>query len=324
MAALPTIGVLGAENSNGHALLEILAKAVTEADWVAYAPDPWAEAFNPPRAVKVAKLDQVHESDLLVMLAPGSEDIARSALAKGIRVLDCTGTIASAHPIVAEINGAQSKKHQLLGCPSAELVQAALVIAPLAAALPVSEVSVHALLPVVARDSTGPAVLAGEAAKLLNGQSVEPTLFDCQMAFNLLPQTAAVDASGFSSAERALTSLLPQLLELPKLRVDATCIQAPVFYALSESISLSLADELSGNQAKALLKQAPWLTVVSGEGKPNVVAHGVDSNQLSVGRVRQWGSKPCKIGCWSVMDYRYRGVAWNAVQIIQILIKSVL
>ena len=83
--------------------------------------------------------------------------------------------------------------------------------------------------------------LARQTAELLNARPLEPRLFDRQIAFNLLAQVGAVDAEGHSAIERRIFAEV-QALRRRIGPLNVTCIQAPVFFGDSLSVTLQCAE----------------------------------------------------------------------------------
>ncbi|WP_275429621.1 Asd/ArgC dimerization domain-containing protein, partial [Enterobacter hormaechei] len=48
----------------------------------------------------------------------------------------------------------------------------------------------------------------------------------------------------------------------PKIKVTATCVRVPVFVGHSEAINIEFEDEISAEQAKTILREAPGVMLV--------------------------------------------------------------
>src|SRR5690606_34878392 len=125
--------------------------------------------------------------------------------------------------------------------------------------------------------------------------------FSRQMAFNLLPQTSSPSADGLSQEEVDLLHDTRRLLDDPLLSLNPTCIQAPVFYAHSDIVSIEAEEALSAAQVTTLLSKAPGLKVSRRtDGGPTAIQEGSGSDLVTVGRIRQSPGNDREVNLWCV------------------------
>ena len=108
------------------------------------------------------------------------------------------------------------------------------------------------------------------------------------------------------------------------VRVTATTVRVPVFNCHAESLNIETEMKLSANEVRAILSEAPGVTVFDAPDK-NVyplqsMASGKDDTY--VGRIREDESIASGINMWVVADNLRKGAALNAVQIAEKLIKT--
>jgi len=144
------------------------------------------------------------------------------------------------------------------------------------------------------------------------------------MAFNLLAQVGKPDAEGHVSLEKRLVSELRQLLAAPLLKISVTCIQAPVFFGDSYSVSLQTAGEVDLAAVNATLEAAAGIELVEAGDYPTAVGDAVGQDVVYVGRVRRGVDDPCELNLWLTADNVRKGAALNAVQLAELLIKDLL
>ena len=106
-----------------------------------------------------------------------------------------------------------------------------------------------------------------------------------------------------------------------KIKVHATCVRVPVFVGHSESLNIELENELSAEDAKALLREAPGIMLIDkhedgGYATP-IEAAGDDATYVS--RVREDPTVENGLALWCVSDNLRKGAALNAVQIAELL-----
>ena len=212
----------------------------------------------------------------------------------------------------------------LLTSPSAPGVALATVLAALPESISIRRVTVTACLAVSSRGREGIAELARQTAELLNGRSLEPRLFDRQMAFNVLAQVEQGDSEGHSALERQIAAELQELLAIPALPVAVTCIQVPVFFGDSLSVSLQAESSIDIKQVYAALDAAPAVELVELDDYPTVVGDAVGQDVVYVGRVRAGLHDPAELNLWIASDNVRKGAALNAVQLAELLIKHYL
>lgn len=234
--------------------------------------------------------------------------------------------------IVPEINGDELQTitpNTLLRNPNPASIFLSLVLAPLLKEVGLNDVNVCCHLPAVTKGKKGVEELVGQTARLLNGMSVKSEAFSQQLAFNLIPETSNVDELGFSSEEVEIAEQVREIFSAGDYALDCalsiTCLQAPVFYGLSQAITIRTKEPLSAELASRLLAKSPSISVVSNDKPgPTAVKNASAKDQLWVGRVRQPAGQGNQIALCTVGESLRRGSAANSVQIAEILIKSYL
>jgi len=166
--------------------------------------------------------------------------------------------------------------------------------------------------------------LARQTAELLNARPLEPKFFDRQMAFNLLAQVGKPDEQGHTLLEKRLVRELRQVMALPALKISVTCIQAPVFFGDSYSVTLQSATAIDLDAVNAALEAAPGIELVEAGDYPTAVGDAVGQDVVYVGRVRAGIDDPAELNLWLTSDNVRKGAALNAVQLAELLIKDLL
>lgn len=197
-----------------------------------------------------------------------------------------------------------------------------MVLAPLRGLLDIQRVNVTACLAVSAQGREAVSELARQTAELLNLRPLESTFFDRQMAFNLLAQVGKPDAQGHVPLEKRLVSELRDVLGMPGLKVSVTCVQAPVFFGDSFSVSVQLAGPVDLDAVNALLEAADSIELVEAGDYPTAVGDAVGQDVVYVGRVRHGVDDTSELNLWLTSDNVRKGAALNAVQVAELLIKD--
>jgi len=166
---------------------------------------------------------------------------------------------------------------------------------------------------------------AGDPRALaLDGRAVtvpEPKVYAVPVGFNVIPLAGSIvdDGSLETDEEQKLRNESRKILHIPDLRVSGTCVRVPVFTGHSLAIHAEFAEDLTPDEALALLAKAPGVVVTD---VPNPLdAAGRD--EVFVGRVRVDQAAPDGKGLvlFVVGDNLRKGAALNAVQIAEELLK---
>ncbi|MHA6494479.1 aspartate-semialdehyde dehydrogenase [Pseudomonas borbori] len=251
------------------------------------------------------------------------------AQAAGCAIIDLSAAFpaALAPRVVPEVNPEVIKRlapPYLLTSPSASAVAVSLVLAAICEHVQLQRVTVTACMAVSSRGREGVSELARQSAELLNARPLEPRLFDQQIAFNLLPQVDTPDDEGHGVLEKRLSSELKELLGDAQLKVSASCIQAPVFFGDSLSVSLQTTQAVDVAAVKTALQSSAVLEYVEAGDYPTVVGDAVGQDCVYVGRVRGGLDDPAELNLWIASDNVRKGAALNAVQLAELLIKHYL
>jgi aspartate-semialdehyde dehydrogenase len=106
-----------------------------------------------------------------------------------------------------------------------------------------------------------------------------------------------------------------KILELPELPVQATCVRVPVVVGHLEAVWVETEDELSPDEARAVLAAAPAVRAVDTPSPAR--AAGID--EVLVGHVRRDPAVERGLAFMVAGDNLRKGAALNAVQIAELL-----
>ena len=328
------IAVVGATGTVGETIVQILEERdfpVGELHLLASLESAGSSVPYRGKNVRVREVDAFDFSKVrMVFFAAGPAvtlSYAAKASAAGCAVIDLSGALpaAQAPQIVPEANAQKLQdlpKPVQVSSPSASATALAVVLAPLRGLLDIQRVNVTACLAVSAQGREAVSELARQTAELLNLRPLESTFFDRQMAFNLLAQVGKPDAQGHVPLERRLVSELRDVLGMPGLKVSVTCVQAPVFFGDSFSVSVQLAGPVDLNAVNALLEAADSIELVEAGDYPTAVGDAVGQDVVYVGRVRHGVDDASELNLWLTSDNVRKGAALNAVQVAELLIKG--
>ncbi|NVZ62093.1 aspartate-semialdehyde dehydrogenase [Pseudomonas gingeri] len=325
------IAVIGATGTVGETLVQVLEERDFPVADLHLLASSESAGHSVPFRGKNVRVREVDEFDFakvqLVFFAAGPAvtlSFAPRAAAAGCTVIDLSGALPVPQ-VVPEANAqvlATLNKPVQVGSPSAAATALAVVLAPLKGLLELRRVTVTACLAVSSQGREAVSELARQTAELLNVRPLEPRFFDRQIAFNLLAQVGKPDAEGHVSLEKRLVSELRELLAAPLLKISVTCVQAPVFFGDSYSVSLEAAAEVDLPAVNAALEAADGIELVDAGDYPTAVGDAVGQDVVYVGRVRHGVDDLSELNLWLTSDNVRKGAALNAVQLAELLIKD--
>jgi aspartate-semialdehyde dehydrogenase len=328
------IAVIGATGTVGETLVQILEELDFPVGTLHLLASSESAGHSVPfrgKNVRVREVDQFDFSLVKLAFFAAGPAVTRSfaprATAAGCMVIDLSGGLPAqqAPAVVPEANAqvlATLAAPVQVSSPSASAVALAVVLAPLRGLLDLQQVNVTACLAMSAQGREAVSELARQTAELLNVRPLEPRFFDRQVAFNLLAQVGTPDEQGHALLERRLVHELRELLGLPSLKIAVTCIQVPVFFGDSFSVSVRSATPVDLPAVNAALDGAASVELVEAGDYPTPVGDAVGQDVVYVGRVRGGIDDPEQLNLWLTTDNVRKGAALNAVQLAQLLIKD--
>ncbi|NBB11670.1 aspartate-semialdehyde dehydrogenase [Pseudomonas sp. SLFW] len=328
------IAVIGATGTVGETIVQILEERdfpVGDLHLLASVESAGSSVAYRGKNVRVREVDTFDFSKVnLVFFAAGpavTRSYAPRATAAGCSVIDLSGglSVDQAPNLIPEVNGALlsglAKPFQV-ACPSPGATALAMVLGPLRDLLDIRRVNVTACMAVSSLGREGVTELARQTAELLNVRPLEPRVFDRQMAFNVLAQVGVPDAQGHVPLEKRMVDELRELLSLPLIKVGASCIQVPVFFGDSLSVSVQTASPFDLAAVGAALDAADGIDLVDAGDYPTPVGDAVGQDAVYVGRLRAGIDDARELSFWVTSDNVRKGAALNAVQVAELLIKE--
>jgi aspartate-semialdehyde dehydrogenase len=170
-------------------------------------------------------------------------------------------------------------------------------------------------------DEQARSVTAKAAALTFRGDAVvfpAHSVFPTPIAFNVIPLVGSLlaDGSDETDEERKFRDESRKILGIPDLLIDTTCVRVPVYTGHSLAISARFAEQISPDAARALLRDAPGVTLAE-IPTPLEVTGG---DKSLVGRIRQDAIEEHTLSLFVCGDNLRKGAALNAIQIAESLI----
>ena len=230
--------------------------------------------------------------------------------------------------VVPEVNAHRIKDHKgIIANPNCSTIQMVVALYPIHKAARIKRIVVTTYQSVSGAGQRKVQELWDQSKDFLAGpgakKKIRPVEFPYPIAFNLIPQIDLFTDSGYTKEEIKMVNETKKIMEDPLIKVNATCVRVPVFYAHSESINIETREYITADEVRKLLARAPGVIVADDPKNRSypmpIYAEGKD--ETFVGRIRQDESINNGISMWVVSDNIRKGAALNAIQIAEMLIK---
>ena len=145
--------------------------------------------------------------------------------------------------------------------------------------------------------------------------------FPAPLALNVVPWAGSLKDDGWSSEELKVRNESRKILDLPALRVAATCVRVPVVTTHSLAVHAVFEREVTVDAARRVLSDAPGVVVYDDPERgefptPNDV---VGTDPTWVGRLRQHIDEPHALELFVCGDNLRKGAALNTAQIAEVV-----
>lgn len=328
------VGVLGATGAVGATMLEVLAERrfpVSEVVPLASARSAGSRVSFAGSDVEVQELSgaSIQGLDLVLSSAGGkvSSEWAPKLIEAGAVVVDNTSFWRMHEDVplvVADVNDDAVTDHNgLVANPNCTTMQLMVALKPILDAAGIERLIVSTYQSVSGTGRNAIEELREQSRAVLAGKPVEASVYPHQIAFNVLPQVETFkDGDDYTTEERKVMAETRKILGLTeKVGISATCARVPVITGHSESVNVQTAKELSPQQCRELLSDAPGLVVLDdpGDGIYPLPLAAAGRDEVLVGRIRRDPSHERCLNLWVVGDNLRKGAATNAVQVAELL-----
>ncbi len=340
MSDLYDVAVVGATGAVGETMIAILEERnfpVRNLYALASSRSAGKTIMFNGKTVKVTDLAEFDFSQAQIGLfsAGGSisAEFAAKAAGLGCVVVDNTSHFRQVDDIpliIPEVNIealADYAVRNIIANPNCSTIQMLVALKPIYDAVGIERINVATYQAVSGTGKEAIKELAGQTARLLNGQEAECEVYPRQIAFNVLPQIDTFEDNGYTREEMKMVWETRKIFGDPGIAVNPTCVRVPVFFGHSEAVHIETVDKITAQEARALLENAPGVTVMDERadgGYPTAVSDSAGKDPVFVGRIREDISHPRGLDMWVVSDNVRKGAALNSVQIAESLISTYL
>ena len=327
------VAVIGATGNVGREMLNILAEREFPADEVfavASRRSMGTEVSFGDKRLTCRDLEQFdfRGVDFALMSAGSavSKEWSPRIGAQGCVVIDnssCWRYDPDVPLIVPEVNAdavVGFSKKNIIANPNCSTAQLVVVLKPLHDHAKIKRVVVSTYQSVSGTGKSGMDELFEQSRNIFVGDSNEPKIYPKQIAFNVIPQAGDFQDDGSTTEEWKLVVETKKILD-PKIKLTATCVRVPVFVGHSEAVNIEFENEISADEARAILREAPGVMVVDKREDGGYVTpvECVGEYATYVSRIREDPTVDSGLSLWVVSDNLRKGAALNAVQIAELL-----
>jgi aspartate-semialdehyde dehydrogenase len=329
------IAVIGATGNVGREMLNILAERQFPLDEVAAVASARStgdiiDFGDSGEELKVKNLEHFDFTgwDMALFAAGGeiSKAHAPRAAQSGCTVIDNSSYFRmdpDVPLIVPEVNSeaiAGYRAKNIIANPNCSTAQLVVALKPLHDAAKIKRVVVATYQSVSGAGKAGMDELFEQSRNIFVGDSVEPVKFTKQIAFNVIPHIDSFLDDGSTKEEWKMVVETKKILD-PKIKVTATCVRVPVFVGHSEAVNIEFEREISADEARDILREAPGIMVVDKREAGGYVTpvEAVGEYATYVSRIREDSTVENGLSLWCVSDNLRKGAALNAVQIAELL-----
>ena len=328
------IAVAGATGNVGTEMLSILAERGFPADEVI----PLASRRSVGRDVsfgdktlKVRALDDFDfaGTDICLMSAGGdtAKKYAPRIAATGCVVIDNSSAFrydSDVPLIVPEVNAEAVTgftRRRIIANPNCSTAQLVVALKPLHDHARVKRVVVATYQSVSGTGKEAMDELFNQSRAVFVADPIETKKYPKRIAFNVIPQCDVFMEDGSTKEEWKMTAEIKKMLD-PSIKLTATCVRVPVFVSHSEAVNIEFEREITADEAREILREAPGCLVVDKREDGGYItpyeATGDDATYIS--RIREDPTVENGLNIWVVSDNLRKGAATNTVQIAELLV----
>ena len=328
------IAIIGATGNVGRELLNILDERGFPADEVvaiASRRSQGKEVSFGDKTLKIKSLDtyDFSDTDIALMSAGGSlsQEWAPKIAAKGCVVIDNSSAwrYDEAVPlIVPEVNADAVEgftKKNIIANPNCSTAQLLVALKPLHDHAKIKRLVVSTYQAVSGTGKEAMEELFNQTRAVFVADPVESSVYPKRIAFNVIPHCDVFMEDGYTKEEWKVLAETKKMLD-KNIKVTCTAVRVPVFVGHSEAVNIEFENEISADEAREILREAPGCLVVDNPSEETymtpIECAGEDATYIS--RIREDITVENGLNMWVVSDNLRKGAALNTVQIAELLV----
>jgi aspartate-semialdehyde dehydrogenase len=325
------LALIGATGTVGKEVLEILDERMVELDSVvalASRASVGDEVTFGDKTLKLKDLATFNPDQCDVAIFCAGSAVSKSEAPRfakaGALVIDLTDAfrLDPRVPLVLpEFNAALLQERPQLGivaCPGSVTAMVAATLAPLHAKANAQRVVVSTYQGVATAGRAALDELWTQTRAIFVNDALTQEEFPKQIAFNVIPRVGDAMEDGTTTEEFAIAVELKKLFGA-KLRVQVNCVRVPVFAASGAMVTAEFDTDISANDAREELREAPSILVIDKIDDDGIMTpvETVGEFATFVSRIRDDLSVENGLSWWVTADDIRKGSALIAVEILE-------
>ena len=329
-----TVAVVGATGMVGHEVLNILAERMfpaTEIIALASRNSLGREVSYGDKTLVCKDLAQFDFSgaDIAIFAAGGdvSAEYAPKAAKAGCIVIDNSSKFRLDEDVplvIPEVNPDAVegfRKRNIIANPNCSTAQLLVALKPLHDRATIKRVVVATYQSVSGAGKEAADELFTQTKGIFVNDEPSPENFTKQIAFNVIPHIDVFLDDGSTKEEFKMVAETKKILDA-KIKLTATAVRVPVFVGHAEAVNIEFENEITDEEARELLREAPGCLVVDKREDGGYVTpvECVGDFATFISRIRTDPTVENGLNIWVVSDNLRKGAALNTVQIAELLL----
>ncbi|MEC7920479.1 MAG: aspartate-semialdehyde dehydrogenase [Chloroflexota bacterium] len=324
------IGIIGSTGAVGVEALKLLSEIAHPAEKIQLFASERSKGkkvsyLNSELTVKTSSDESFREIDvgLISVSSEVSKELAPQIVKNGGVVIDDGSAYRmekNVPLVVPEINETDLEFHEgIVSIPNCTTTPLVMVIDAINSISKVGKVIVSTYQAV---SGTGKEAVN----ELINQQSGDQStnVYDFPIANNIFPHVDDFMPDGFTKEEHKMINESKKILHDNEIEIIPTCVRVPVKIGHSESLTISLKNEISLKEIKKVLSEYYGITLLdqSDEIPYPMPLFAEGKKDVFVGRIRKSLNNSKELNLWLSCDNLIKGAAYNALQILESMIKK--
>lgn len=324
------IGIIGSTGAVGVEALKLLSELAHPVDKIQLFASERSKGKKVPYlgselTVKTSSDESFKEIDvaLISVSSEVSKELAPQIVKNGGVVIDDGSAYRmekNVPLVVPEINETDLEFHEgIISIPNCTTTPLVMVIDAINSISKVSKVIVSTYQAV---SGTGKEAVN----ELINQQSGDQStnVYDFPIANNIFPHVDDFMPDGFTKEEHKMINESKKILHDNDIEIIPTCVRVPVKIGHSESLTITLKNEISLEDIKKVVREYSGITLLdqSDEIPYPMPLFAEGKKDVFVGRIRKSLNNSKELNLWLSCDNLIKGAAYNALQILESMIKK--
>jgi aspartate-semialdehyde dehydrogenase len=330
-----TVGIVGATGAVGQELL----KLVQERNFPVGTLRLFASARSAGKKMKFGATELVVEEakpgvfadvDVAFFAAGGpvTRALAPDAVKAGCLVIDKSSAFRLAPDVplvIPEINPQALRTHKgIIANPNCSTAVTLMALWPLHRKFGLKRYFASTYQSVSGTGADAVRELEEQVQAHAKGAALPRKVYPYQIAFNVIPQVDTFGPNGYTGEETKMMQESRKIMDLPQLKVSASCVRVPVVRAHSVSINAEFEKPVSVEQARAAIAEFAGAELVDEPAKQQYPTPLDFSRKVKcgVGRIRLDTALDNGLALWVSGDNLWKGAALNALQNAELMIRE--